>query len=137
MKMSIRSKLYSAFLVLLAAVAYFGLRDTHDTFSGILSYGFEATSFVPDGKSERWSIDFKDEAIESFVSDYRKRLDEQGEKNSVPLLYRITVTGSVSHKGRYGDMGLCVRKFSVEKIVRFQRIPMDNDKGPNPGRASK
>lgn len=129
--MSIKAKFLVALLVLLGAIAYVWLRDTHGTFTGILDYGFEANAFSPDGITEVWSFQFEGDVPEAFLSDYRKWLDERGEKYAIPLPYRITAKGSVSHLGKYGHMGLCARRFSVEEFLSFERIPAKKEKEPN------
>lgn len=106
---------------------YFRSDDGSFTACGVFS---QFTDFF-----REWHLQFKKEELEdmpeAFVLDYRKRLDELGEKYAVPLSYRVTAKGSVSHIGRYGHMGLCSRRFSVERIMSFERLPVRKGGKPN------
>jgi len=93
-----------------AACALLSACASHPTTSiyhGRYEYNFEYAIFIPDGTDERWCT------VGNML------------KAEVPLTYGsaelgradVVVRGKVSAKGRFGNLGSCIRQIEVDDVL--------------------
>ena len=101
-------------LVLMSVFGCHAKQDDKHIYSGYFTYGFEVSTFVPDGTSNRWWLNGRLPCLEPELSPSVAR----------PILY-LRVRGTLTSKGSQPTPDGYTHELNVSEVLKCRRVDYD------------